>query len=45
MTAPRTHRNEPALIDNVHGALLVLLLLAVIGLLALSSALPAASPF
>ncbi|MFI6044074.1 hypothetical protein ACIA8C_20755 [Nocardia sp. NPDC051321] len=45
MTAARSYRTEPALIDNVPGALLGLLLLVVIAAIALSSSLAAASPF
>ncbi|WP_433664007.1 hypothetical protein ACQPW1_18945 [Nocardia sp. CA-128927] len=38
MAVSRAARNEPALIDNVHGALLAVLLLVVIGAIGLSSA-------
>ncbi|WP_405164294.1 hypothetical protein OG203_04010 [Nocardia sp. NBC_01499] len=45
MSVSRINRNEPALIDNIPGAFLALLLLMVLGAIALSSSLAAASPF
>ncbi|MGW4841812.1 hypothetical protein [Nocardia brasiliensis] len=44
MAVSRTDRNEPALIDNVPGMLLALLLVVVIAALGLSYSLTAAIP-
>lgn len=45
MAVSRSYRTEPALIDNIPGALLALLLLVVIAAIGLSWSLTAASPF